>query len=468
MTQTAIEAQLKNPDDVFDLDDDVFELAKTEAVPAAELTPEQVELSTADDVFDLDPETAEAVIPEKTIPSPQTAILETPDVDNASPTQKQEVAQLKLFGNGSGAMLFGDAAIAVAESLKIETKLATNGAPSLKLIANQFEAVTAVLQDHGWRVETVEPKVPARILIHGSSATVYGEGVKEVAEELGLPVGLTETGNPKVKIDRDQVDQVSALLKKAGYAIQSSESVNRTPIKILFREHPDGATISVFDASAKNVARAMGTEPDHTPGGRAVIYFTPEEYKEVKVYLKEKGFAVSLQDLELKAKISTFVKDDGGIGAVLVGAPALEAAGTLGLETGYTKPCGSGNTSMPKLVVSGAEQIDAVKSALEAQEYLVEMVELPALKIANERILPTGSAAYFGEPAKLAAEFLGVKPEATRQGNAMVEVKQDEIAATRGMLKEQGYEIRSEVYTPPVQKEKVAAPPKPKTHEGGR
>lgn len=461
MTQTAIETQLKDPDDVFDLDDDVFELAKTEAVPAAKLTPEQIEPSNADDVFDLDLETAEAAVPKETV-------IPEKVIPNSQSAQKQKLAQLKLFGKGAGAMLFGDPAIAAAESLKIETKLATNGAPSLKLMADQFEAVTAVLQDQGWKVETVEPKVPARILIHGSSATVYGEGVKEVAEELGLPVGLTETGNPKVKIDRDQVDQVSALLKKAGYAVQASESVNRTPIKILFREHSDGATISVFDASAKNVARAMGTEPDHTPGGRAVIHFTPEEYKEVKADLKEKGFSVSLQDLELKAKISTFVKDDGGIGAVLMGAPALEAAGALGLETGCTKPGGSGNTSMPKLVVSGAEQIDAVVSVLQAQEYLVEMVELPVLKIANETVLPDGSAFLFGKPAQIAAEYLSVRTVPTKNGNVMVKVEADEIAATRGMLKEQGYEIRSEVYTPPVQKEKVAAPPKPKTHEGGR
>jgi len=450
----------------------------TERIQAEEIDP--------DDIFDLDPdeaiveEAAEAIAntPEPAIaveleeqPKPPVKAQTTPVTPTAKPEPETKIAQLKLFGNSSGAMVFGDAAADIAETLGLEVETGETGS-RLKLASSQFESAISGLEAKDWTVEMVQPKQATRIALHGNNATVYGEGASHVAEKLGLTTEATEKGTAKLKIPMERVEEVTALLKQGGFKADPKEVASNRAPKAVFREHPDGETYSVFDGSARNVAKALEKEPDQTAGGRPVLKFSREEYKEVKQTLKDQGFELSLKDLELKAKIATFTQDNGTIGGVITGEAAREAAAALNLETGWTKQGGNSNTSQPKLILRGVEQVDAAKKALEAQNYTIEVTELPSMQIANMSTFQDGSAALFGEPAKLAAEHLGVKTIPTRNGNVMVKVEANEIPTAKAMLTEKGYEIRSQPYTPPPSKtqapqtQSAAAKPKVKAGEG--
>lgn len=354
-------------------------------------------------------------------------------------TQTQSVAELKVFGKGRGAMVFEDVALAAAEILGVQPELTRNEDPMLKIDAAQFETVQAGLEERGYQVSFVEEKT-ASITLHGHSATLYGQAAKDVAQEFNLPLGQTSKQTPKVKLDRDDVDSVAAWLKSQDYKVESQELESNLKPKVVFREAPDGETYLVYDGSARNLAEALGREPDATPGGRPMLTFDRAEYRQIKQEFGEK-LDIATKDLKLEATISTY-NGNNGKGAVITGAVAQEVAGVLGLETGYTKPSAITGTAMPKLNLTET-QIQPAKEALEAQGYKVSFKELEANNVANISLYPDGGAVLFGKPAEIVAEKMGASIEQTTKQTPMLKLAQSYVNDAIAILKSEGYEINA-------------------------
>lgn len=354
-------------------------------------------------------------------------------------TQTQSIAELKVFGKGKGAMAFEQVAQVAAEILGVQPELTRNEDPMLKIDAAQFEMVQVGLEERGYQVFFVEEKT-AHVTLHGHSATIYGQAAKDVTQEFNLPLGKTSKQTPKVKLDRDDVDSVTEWLKSQGYKVESQELENNLKPKVVFREAPDGETYHVYDGSAKNLAKALGREPDETPGGRPMLTFDRAEYRQIKQEFGE-SLDIATKDLKLEATISTY-DGNNGKGAVITGAVAQEVAGVLGLETGYTKPSATTGAAMPKLNLTEA-QIQPAKEALESQGYRVSFKELEANNVANVSLYPDGGAVLFGKPAEIVAEKMGASIEQTTKQTPMLKLAESYVNDAIAILKSEGYEINT-------------------------
>lgn len=351
-------------------------------------------------------------------------------------------AELKIFSGG--AMVFGEAAEECADILECPESLkpTSKGDASLKLDEVQLEVVKEALANRGYEVVVVEPKIPANISLHGQTATVYGKAAELVSQHLNLPVGKTDKGTAKVKIDREQVELVSELLVDQGFEVQAQEIESTLKPKVVFREAPDGETYTVYDASAKNLAKALEREPDSTPGGRSMLTFERTEYKELKTRFKDE-LDISTKDLELKAQISTY-EVSGRKGAVIVGSAALEAAVALGKEIEWTRPTAKTGKPLPKLKLEESE-IQTVRDYLESQGYDVA-VEAMQGDLSKQALIKTHAkgAMLFGEPAELIARTLNLTTEVASNGNAMLRLEGEQVTTAKQALEGAGYTVKVE------------------------
>jgi uncharacterized protein YcgL (UPF0745 family) len=346
-------------------------------------------------------------------------------------------AELKTFSGG--AMVFGEVAEECADILECPESLkpTSKGDASLKLDEAQLEVVKETLANRGYEVVVVEPKIPANISLHGQTATVYGKAAELVSQHLNLPVGKTDKGTAKVKINREQVESVSALLADQGFEVQAQEIENTLKPKVVFREAPDGETYTVYDASANNLAKALEREPDSTPGGRPMLTFERAAYKELKTRFRDE-LDISTKDLELKTHISTY-EVSGRRGAVIVGSAALEAAAALDKEIEWTRPTAKTGKPLPKLKLEESE-IQTATDCLESQGYEVSVEAM------QQALLKTHAkgAMLFGEPAELIARTLNLKTEPASNGNAMLKLEGEQVTTAKQALEGAGYTVKIE------------------------
>lgn len=353
-------------------------------------------------------------------------------------------AVFKLFGNRSGAMLFDDAATTVAEALNVEIGQTVEKAPALRVDPSQFEQAKSVLESNGYQVLWNEPK-PTIIVVSGQNATVYGQAAIVASEHLNKPSGLTEKEVPKLKFDRAQVEELKSYLSDRGFKVQVEERESKHKPKVILRESEDDRYF-VYDRSAQNLAEAKQCELDRTPGGRPMLVFDRAEYKQIQAQYGD-SLDISTKPLKLEATIATY-EGNRGRGGVITGKPALEAAGLMNLETGWTRPTGAGS-SMEKLNLNEA-QIETAAQLLRDQGYQVEVKSLDLTKVANVSRWNDGSIRLFGHPAEQVASALNLPIEQTQRSTPMLRVTADQRESALETLQTAGYEIRDSEYKPPT------------------
>ena len=264
---------------------------------------------------------------------------------------------------------------------------------------------------------------------------VYGEAACAAAEYLEVPTEITEKGNPKLRLDLEQVEEVTDYLKDKGFNVELKQFETNQKPKALFREHPDGERYFVYDASAKNVAKALGIEVEHTPGGRPSLEFDRASYRQLKTDLSGE-LDISTKDLKLEVQISTF-ENNGKQGAVLVGEAAKEVAVALDLQAGWTKPSAKTGKPLPKLVLKD-EQVEAAQAYLEEQGYTVKLEAMPDLgKTAMIKTHANGGM-VFAEAAEVVAEAMALPLGAASSGNAMLKLNRPQLEEAKAVLEAEG------------------------------
>ena len=400
------------------------------------------------------PMEAETVAPEEAVPTQPKRVIAAPSapqqavapVESAPKPVRSEaastvaepdatapkVANFKEFGNGKGAMLFDDAAIAASEILNLPTAEASNGSPSLKLSKAQVDEVAPQLREQGWEVSQKN----AQITLHGNFASLRGEAAQAVVQEFGFEMSQTQSGNSQVKFDQSKLEDVIGFLKDEKFVVSTQEAEpsdrNKKPV-VVFREALDSDDYKVFDASAKNLAQAMGREPDQTPGVRPMLEVTNQERKQL---MRDQGDTLDMSSKPLpEAKVSLYATGGGNV----IGDPAVEVAAALGLETESVTRKSDGAT-FPKVTLT-AEQIEPAKAALEGMFNVKEKELSPVEKAAlikldkqNDQIVVVGDA------APVIAEAKGIEPKLSQKQSPYVRLPASELEETKATLQEAGFE----------------------------
>lgn len=369
-----------------------------------------------------------------------------PAVEPAT-TAKQAV-DLKPFKGG--ATIFGQAAVQAAVLAGMDAdavNTSRSGDLYIKISDDHLEAVKEGLEAQGVTINVKD--IPRNAYINVNEAHgvgfVYGEAACAAAEYLEVPTELTDKGNPKLRIDLEQVEEVTEHLKDKGFNVELKQfETNQKPIA-LFREHPDGERYFVYDASAKNVAKALGIEVEHTPGGRPSLEFDRASYRQLKSDLAHE-LDISTKDLKLEVRISTF-EHNGKTGAVLVGDAAKEVAAALDLQAGWTKPSAKTGKPLPKLVLKD-EQVEAAQDYLEGQGYTVQLEAMPDLgKTAMIKTHANGGM-VFGEAAEVVAEVMELPLGEATSGNTMLKLNRSQLEEAKAVLESEGFAIKEERLAP--------------------
>ncbi len=361
---------------------------------------------------------------------------------------KQQTVDLKPFKGG--ATIFGSAAVQAAVLAGMDAdavNTSRSGDLYLKISEDQIATVTAGLAAQGVTVNVKEIPQNAYINVnevHGVGF-VYGKAAIAAAEYLEVPTEITEKGNPKLRLDLEQVEEVTDYLKDKGFHVELKQFETNQKPKALFREHPDGERYFVYDASAKNVAKALGIEVEHTPGGRPLLEFDRASYRQLKTDLAP-ALDISTKDLKLEVPLSTFDLN-GKPGAVLVGEAAKEVAAALDLKAGWTKPSAKTGKPLPKLVLK-EEQVEAAQEYLEAQGYTVRFEVMPDL--GKTAILKThaNGGIVFGEAAAVVAAAMELPLGEATSGNAMLKLNRPQLEDARAVLEAEGFIIKAERLAP--------------------
>jgi hypothetical protein len=387
------------------------------------------------------------------------------EVENSNST-----VELKMFGGG-GAMVFGDGAVIAAGILQMEPGLTRNKDAMLKVPAEQIETLKAGLEAAGIPFEQIEVR-EATISLQYAHAVVYGQAAQDAAERVkNVNLTQTEQGKARLKVPLSQVGELESALVEAGYKVKQEDAPSQSP-KVVVRASPSIVDVEkyiVTDASAQNVAKALGFEPcdiDRTPGGQSLIEFFPEEFKAIHQKLKDTAMDVSFKDFSLSASISTYQVGGTETRAVVTGQAALEVAAVLedAPEVGRTKPNAVG-ASQPKLTLTEA-QIEPAKVALQALGY---SVEVKALDMQREALITTfddGGACVFGEAAQSVSEVLGRELGETKKKTPMLKVQPDEMQVVKDHLSEQGFKLKLQPYASLTKQ--VAPPVKKASSKGDR
>ncbi|MBW4542659.1 MAG: hypothetical protein KME43_26555 [Myxacorys chilensis ATA2-1-KO14] len=354
--------------------------------------------------------------------------------------------KFRLFGNGDSGqgMLFGQAAIVCGDLLSQPDRVqrTRDGDPCIRLELAELQILQSALEAQGYEISILRTK-RAPIGLGKKTASLMGEAAPIVAEMLGLPLSQTQkSAKPLVRFPKERVAEVQQLLEADGFVVTVAEIQSNLPPKAVFRlkEDDDGEeTYFLFDASAQNVAEALGCALSQTPGGRPKLVMTRQEYKRAKAHLVQLGFDISLKDLKLKAKL--LVSDSTMQSAVLVGDDALEAAALLDKELRYTAPTAKTGAPLPMLVLLSSDDVHRAQAVLESNGYEVALEFREAGKVANVSIYSNGGI-VFGEAAAIVADQCNFPLEvAQATGNQMVKVPMDQLGAVRSHLVNQGYKI---------------------------
>ncbi|MBD1853437.1 hypothetical protein H6F87_26345 [Cyanobacteria bacterium FACHB-502] len=341
-----------------------------------------------------------------------------------------KIAEFREFGKGSGAMLFGKAAEVVADALRVEqhTTNSDRPRPYVKLTAEQVAAAVPVLEEQGWEVRQKN----AEITLHGKSASVRGDAAVAIANEFGFALGATTTGIAKVKFDQGKLEEVIGFLKDQKFVVEvdqaePSETNNKKPV-VVFRESLDSDDYKVFDTSAENLAKALGKEPDRTPGGRAMMEVTAKERKQIVRDLGDQ-LDTSVKPMP-EAKLTLYAMGGGNV----IGAAATEVAAALNLETESVTRKADGAT-FPKVTLK-EDQIEAATSALEGL-FTIKTEELEPkafIKTDKEKqeIVVVGAAAPFAATAKGVDLSMGNK-------SPYVRLPESDLEFVKSVLKEAGF-----------------------------
>lgn len=356
-------------------------------------------------------------------------------------TSTASTAVFKLFGSRSGAMLFDDAATVVAEALNVKTTPTSENAPSLRVEPGQFEQAESALEEKGFTVRWHESS-PTIISASGRNATIYGQAAVVASKHLSKPYGETDSGVPKLKVDRSQVEDLKQHLTERGFTVEVQERESTHKPKVVLRESEDDRYF-VYDRSAENLAEAMQRDLDRTPGGRPMLVFDRSEYKQIQQQYGN-SLEISTKTLKLEATIATY--DGNSRGGVITGKPALEVAGIMNLEPGWTRPTAAG-ASMEKVNLTEA-QIPIAAQLLKDQGYHVEIKALESTMVANVSRLPDGSIRLFGTPAEQVASALNLAIEPTRNFNSMLRLTADQREPALEVLKGAGWEPHESYYKP--------------------
>jgi len=170
------------------------------------------------------------------------------------------------------------------------------------------------------------------------------------------------------------------------------------------------------------------TDPTQSPGNREITVggyristeaFTPTDRPDYDTKYDGEG----AHYLQVQAMISSVPKQE----------PVL-----------YVRVEEAGRVASSADLASGELEGDFNISRLIELVEQLEAIEAPPMKIANMSTFQDGSAALFGEPAKLAAEHLGVDTMPTKSGNVMVKVEKHEMPIIKAMLTEKGYGIANQ------------------------
>jgi len=384
------------------------------------------------------------------------SVIETqvPQVEAAPVVEAATTAKsvdLKPFKGG--ATIFGEAAIQAAALAGMDADAVhktRSGEPYIKVSDEQIPAITAGLEAQGVIVNVKETPQNAFINVNETHGVgfIYGKAAIAAAEYLEVPTEITEKGNPKLRLDLEQVDEVTDYLKEKGFKVEVSQFESTQKPKALFREHPDGERYFVYDASAKNVAKALGIEVEHTPGGRPSLEFDRASYRQLKTDLAN-DLDISTKDLKLEVRLSTF-ENNGKAGAVIVGEAAKEVAAALELKAGWTKPSAKTGKPLPKVVLK-EEQVEAAQEYLEEQGYTVQMEAMPDLgKTAMIKTHDNGGI-VFGEAAEVVAEAMELPLGEASSGNPMLKLNRAQLAEARDVLESEGLAIKEERLAPQQQ-----------------
>ncbi len=360
-------------------------------------------------------------------------------------------------------MLFGQAAIACGDLLSQPDRVqrTRDGDPCIRLELAELRTLQSALEAQGYEISILRTK-RAPIGLGKKTASLMGEAAPIVAEVLGLPLSQTQTAKPLVRFPKERVAEVQQRLEADGFVVTVAEIQSNLPPKAVFRlkEDDDGEeTYFLFDASAQNVAEALGCALSQTPGGRPKLVMTRQEYKRAKAQLVQLGFDISLKDLKLKAKL--LVSDSTMQSAVLVGDDALEAAALLDKELRYTAPTAKTGAPLPMLVLLSSDDVHRAQAVLESNGYEVALEFREAGKVANVSIYSNGGV-VFGEAAAIVADQCNLPLEvAQATGNQMVKVPMEQLETVRSHLVNQGYKInesqrRSQTHQSPQADSRVA------------
>lgn len=388
------------------------------------------------------------------VPQVEATPVATAAVEPAAPDKQQSV-DLKPFKGG--ATIFGEAAIQAAELAGMDADAVhktRSGEPYIKVSDEQVPAITAGLEAQGVTVNVKETPQNAFINVNETHGVgfIYGKAAIAAAEYLEVPTEITDKGNPKLRLDLEQVDEVTDYLKEKGFKVEVSQFESTQKPKALFREHPDGERYFVYDASAKNVAKALGIEVEHTPGGRPSLEFDRASYRQLKTDLAN-DLDISTKDLKLEVRLSTFEnngKAGAKAGAVIVGEAAKEVAAALELKAGWTKPSAKTGKPLPKVVLKD-EQVEAAQEYLEEQGYTVQMEAMPDLgKTAMIKTHDNGGI-VFGEAAEVVAEAMERPLGEASSGNPMLKLNRAQLAEARDVLESEGFAIKEERLAPQQQ-----------------
>lgn len=361
---------------------------------------------------------------------------------------KQQTVDLKPFKGG--ATIFGAAAVQAAVLAGMDAdavNTSRSGDLYVRIADDQLETVKEGLEAQGVTVNVKDTPRNAYINVNEAHGVgfVYGEAACAAAEYLEVPTEITEKGNPKLRLDLEQVEEVTDYLKDKGFNVELKQFETNQKPKALFREHPDGERYFVYDASAKNVAKALGIEVEHTPGGRPSLEFDRASYRQLKTDLSGE-LDISTKDLKLEVQISTF-ENNGKQGAVLVGEAAKEVAVALDLQAGWTKPSAKTGKPLPKLVLKD-EQVEAAQAYLEEQGYTVKLEAMPDLgKTAMIKTHANGGM-VFAEAAEVVAEAMALPLGAASSGNAMLKLNRPQLEEAKAVLEAEGFAIKEERLAP--------------------
>lgn len=378
------------------------------------------------EIEDLEPDAAKN-LEETSHHNPSTEFSEP----NSVSTEK--VAKFKEFGNGKGAMVFGDAAVIAAQAIEVETLSAKNGSPYLKLTQEQIPIVTLALQEQGWQVNQKN----AQVTLHGQSASVRGDAAVAIAHQFEFDLGATQKGVPKVKFDQGKLQDVITFLKDQKFVVSVQEvepSPNQKPPTVMFRGDLESEQFQVFDASAKTLAQKTGRPLNQTSGGRPMMTVSREDYKQFKSDFKGE-IDLKLSDLP-KATISLYAE---GRGASVIGPAAIEVAATLGLKTEPVTRKSDGAT-FPRVQLAPG-QIKSAKAALEGQ-FNIEERQLPPLQKAalikldkeKEEIIIVGDA------APVLAKIKGIEPKISQKGSPYLRLGGSELEQIKTLLNTAGFD----------------------------